>query len=154
MAKSNLMHVIGFCQTNFESGIYALKEFHKVYQLPDYVSIVKIVPLFTEYGQMIIELPILDGGETYSKIGGLNLSGSLHQRNNYLGRNMIPKEKISSFRSTNLSTRYPPVSMPDILDLGSSQRDWKNLDKASPVEWNKFSSMMRPSVLGYKSYEF
>lgn len=158
MTKNNLMHVIGLCQTNLESGIYAPKEFHKIYQLPDYVSIAKVVPLFTEYGQVIIELPILDGGETYSKIGsrfgGLNLSGSKHQRNNYLRRNMIPQEELASFRSTGLSTRYPPVSMPDILDLGSSQRDWKTLDKASPAEWNKFSSMMGPSELGNNSYEF
>jgi hypothetical protein len=160
MAKNKLMHVIGLCQVRLDSGIYATKEFRKVYQLPHYVSCDKVVPLFTETGQMIIELPILDIGEGYpgigGKFGGSSLGGSLH--GGIQSESMIPREEQSSSgpRSTGSFTGYPSASMPDILEGASAQYDWKPLNRALSSEWDesKFSSSMTPSSMGYKNYGF
>jgi len=163
MAPNKLMHVIGLCQVRLESGIYAPKEFRKAYKLPHFVRIVKVVPLFTEYGHMIIELPIMDD-ETYGgRFGGEGLGGSLHSglesENVRIKINMAPKEELASFGSLGLSTGYPSVSMPGLSDLSSFQRGWKTSNGASISDWDesKFDSYMTPSAtsaMGYKGYEF
>jgi len=148
IGKNKVMHVFALCQVRLDSGIYVTKEFRKVYQLPHYVNCDKVVPLFTETGQMIIELPILEIGEGYPSFGG-QFGGSLYGR--IQSETMIPREEQSSFGPK--STGYPRTMM---SDKSEAQYDWKQLNRALPSEWDesKFSTNTTPFSKGYKNYGF
>jgi hypothetical protein len=73
--KGNMLHVFGLVRCMVESGVYAQREFKRSYELPRYACVEKLVTLFNEHGQLMIELPLVDV-DTYpecGKYGGLVL---------------------------------------------------------------------------------
>lgn len=161
MAKGKLVYVIGMCHPRPESGIHTPREFRKAYQLPHYVSNGKLVPLFTEYGHLVIEIPLMDGESNFG-IGGGRFSGSgmispLNDEKDSLSENVIntcgmgPREGMTPFNRT---SGYPTMDYSSALysgDSKSSQCDWKTLDRASMPEWDepKFASKMKPFETRY-----
>lgn len=72
--KGNMLHVLGLVRCMVESGVYTQREFKRCYELPRYVCVEKMVTLFNEHGQLIIELPLVDvEALECGKLGGLVL---------------------------------------------------------------------------------
>jgi len=107
--KGNMLHVIGLVQCIIESGVYTQREFKRCYELPRYVCFDKMVTLFTEHGQLIIEMPLMEV-DTYpesGRFGGLVLPTreQIQPENVYVTVNMIVKDEDKTYKPIHMGAQ-------------------------------------------------
>jgi hypothetical protein len=164
--KGNMLHVIGLVEVPSESGPFT-KEFKRLYHLPQHLNIDtdRLVKLFTERGQLIIEMPITES-ESYPAIGGARfgasnaLEGSEPASNVYVVVNMAVKDEEKTFKPMGLPTTYNrgALDMSESSELPTSMTGWATSKRSVLPEefegkqpWNsqKFGKSSQ-----YKSYGF
>ena len=71
--KGNMLHVIGLVEDT-TTGVPFTKVFKQKYPVPQTADIQRLVKLFTERGQLVIEMPIV-GSQAYPNIAGSKFAG-------------------------------------------------------------------------------
>ena len=116
--NGNMLQVVGLVEMKVESGVYVTKEFKRMYELPRGVCVEQMMTLFTEYGQLIIEMPMLEC-ETYpvdcDRMRGMKISTDKPAMcdetadNVYFTVNMLVKDeekKMPMFKSMYMPSYY------------------------------------------------
>ena len=157
--KGNMLHVIGLVEVPSESGLFT-KQFNRAYPLPQHLNIDtdRLVKLFTQRGQLIIEMPIIEN-EAIARFGGANVQGleEVHP-NVYVVVNMAAKDEEKTFKPMGLGTSYNrALDTAENLELPTSLAGWATSKRHVLPEafegrqtWDsqKFSNYM-PSTMSY-----
>jgi len=168
--KGNLLHVIGLVEDT-TTGVPFTKVFKQKYPVPQTADIQRLVKLFTERGQLVIEMPIV-GSQAYpniagSKFAGLGL-GALEQEQEHLAKvnvviNMAQEEDKAFEHQMDIPSYYNrSLNMPLGSDI-SSPFGWNsNPYKRAPyqetlgsnLDWElgNLAGSMPKSSMGYKPY--
>jgi hypothetical protein len=96
--QGNMLYVSGLVEFAAETGLYT-KIYKRVYHLPQHLTFdtERLVKLFTERGQLIIEVPIVEGEELEARIGGAfyvhgQRQGLENRENLHVNANMLVQE--------------------------------------------------------------
>ena len=163
--KGNMLHVIGLVEVASESGLFT-KEFKRAYPLPQHLNIDtdRLVKLFTQRGQLIIEMPIIEN-EAYPAIGGAARFGGANVQgpeevhpNVYVVVNMVAKDEEKTFKPMGLGASYNrALDTADNLESPTSLTGWATSKRHVLPEafegrqtWDsqKFANYM-PSTMNY-----
>lgn len=140
--KGNMLHVIGLVEDN-TTGVPFTKVFKQKYPVPHTADIQRLVKLFTERGQLVIEMPIL-GSQAYPNIGSSKFSGlgaldQDHASNVNVVINMAQDEDKAFEHQMGIPSSYYNRSLN--MPLGLS-------DISSPFGWNQYKRSPYPETLG------
>lgn len=164
--KGNMLHVIGLVEDN-TTGVPFTKVFKQKYPVPHTADIQRLVKLFTERGQLVIEMPIV-GSQAYpniagSKFEGLGLGASEqeHLANVNVVINMAQEEDKAFEHKMGIPSYYNrSLNMPLGSDI-SSPFGWNPYKRTpcqetlgSNLDWelSNLASGMPSSSMGYKPY--
>jgi hypothetical protein len=146
--RGNLLQVVGLVEIKCESGIYTTKEVRRVYELPRYVTVDKMVTLFTERGQLIIEMPIMEVDTCPEYMRGVNMTmpvvrdetfrGEIQPDNVYVTLNMVVKDEEKLTPTMRMPTyyKYNKTVLPETMDT-KYMYDQQKMTMCSPMVMDK-----------------
>jgi len=143
--KGNMLHVIGLVE-DITTGVPTTKVFKQKYPVPHTADIQRLVKLFTERGQLVIEMPILGASSQvypnivagrFGVLSALDQEG-LHPSNVNVVINMSAQEEDKLFdEQMGIPSLYKrSLNMPQSSEI------------SSPFGWNPYKRTPYPEQLG------